>query len=92
MCSAIFAMDKNIEQRICLKFCMFEQNFVCRIAENVAAYAKCALSKARVYKWNETFAEVREVVGVLPRPGRPSTSSTDENVAKVKEMVLENHH
>ena len=28
----------------------------------------------------------------LPRSGRPSTSSTDENVDKVKEMVLENHH
>jgi len=28
----------------------------------------------------------------LPRSGRPSTSNTDENVKKVKEMVLENRH
>ena len=28
----------------------------------------------------------------LPCFGRPSTSNTDENVKKVKEMVLENRH
>ena len=28
----------------------------------------------------------------LSRSGRPSTSSTDVNIAKVKEMVTKNHH
>ena len=28
----------------------------------------------------------------LPRSGRPSTSSTEVNIAKVKEMVTENRH
>ena len=28
----------------------------------------------------------------LPRSGRPSTSSTEVNIAKVKEMVTENCH
>ena len=28
----------------------------------------------------------------LPRAGRPSTSSTEVNIAKVKEMVTENRH
>ena len=28
----------------------------------------------------------------LPRPGRPSMSSTEVNIAKVKEMVTENRH
>ena len=28
----------------------------------------------------------------LPHSGRPSTSSTEVNIAKVKEMVTENRH
>ena len=28
----------------------------------------------------------------MPRSGRPSTSSTEVNIAKVKEMVTENRH
>ena len=28
----------------------------------------------------------------LPRSGRPSTSSTEVNIAKVKEIVTENRH
>ena len=86
-------MDKNIEQRICLKFCVLN-GISC--AESLKmlqkAYGECALSKTRVYEWYKAFAEGRKVVKDLPRSGRPSTSSTDENVDKVKEMVLENHH
>ena len=35
---------------------------------------------------------VEGVVGDLPRSGRPSTSSTEVKIAKVKEMVTENRH
>ena len=62
-------MDKNIEQRICLKF-----------------------SIARAYEWYSAFKSDRDVVEELPRSGRPSTSSTEINIAKVKEMVTENRH
>ncbi|XP_053960220.1 protein GVQW3-like [Anastrepha ludens] len=55
------------------------------------AYGECGLSKTLVYEWYKVFSEGREVVEDSPRSGRPSTSSTDEKVAKVKEMVLENH-
>ena len=36
------------------------------------------------------FQEGRENVEDEPRPGRPSTSTTDENVEAVKEIVLKN--
>ena len=46
----------------------------------------------RVYEWYSAFKSGRGVVEDLPRSGRPSTSSTEVNIAKVKEMVTENHH
>ena len=54
------------------------------------AYGKSALSQKNVYKWYKLFTEGREVVNDDARPGRPSTSTTDENVEKVKKIVMEN--
>ncbi|XP_014482086.1 PREDICTED: putative uncharacterized protein FLJ37770 [Dinoponera quadriceps] len=56
------------------------------------AYGESALSKTRAYERYKAFKEGREVVEDLPRSGRSSTSSTDENVDKVKEMLMENRH
>ncbi|XP_032682930.1 protein GVQW3-like [Odontomachus brunneus] len=56
------------------------------------AFCESALSKTRAYEWYKDFKSGRIVVEDLPRSGRPSTSNTDENVKKVKEMVLENRH
>jgi len=46
--------------------------------------------KTRAYEWYSAFKSGRDVVEDLPRSGRPSTSSTELNIAKVKEMVTEN--
>ena len=54
------------------------------------AYGEFTLSKKNVYKWYKLFQEGRENVEDEPRPGRPSTSTTDENVEAVKEIVLKN--
>ena len=45
-------------------------------------------SKTRVYEWYKRFHDGREDVEDDERLGRPSTSTTDENVEKVKEMVM----
>ena len=52
------------------------------------AYGESAMSKTRVYEWYKRFQDGREDVEDNERPGRPSTSTTDENVGKVKEMVM----
>jgi len=44
-----------------------------------------------VYEWYKAFKEGQEVEDKL-HSGRPSTSSIDENIEKVKEIVLDNHH
>ena len=49
-------------------------------------YGATTLSKTCAFKSG------RDVVEDLPRSGRPSTSSTEVNIAKVKEMVTENRH
>ena len=56
------------------------------------AYGESTLSKTRAYEWYSAFKSGRDLVEDLPRSGRPSTSSAEVNIAKVKEMVTVNHH
>ena len=48
------------------------------------AYGKSAMSKTRIYEWYKRFQDGCEDVENDERPGRPSTSTTDENVEKIK--------
>ena len=52
------------------------------------AYGESAMSKTVVYEWYKRFQDGREDVEDDERPGRPSTLTTDENMGKVKEMVM----
>ena len=52
------------------------------------AYGESAMDKTRVYEWYKRFQDGREEVEDDERPGHPSTSTTDENVEKVEEMVM----
>ena len=92
VCFAIFPMDKNIEHKICLKFC-FENVISCAESLKILqkAYSESPLSKTRAYEWYSESQSSRDVED-LPRSDRPSTSSTEVNIAKVKEMVTENCH
>ena len=56
------------------------------------AYGESTSSKTRAYEWYSAFKSGRDVVEDLPRSGRPSTSSTEVNIAKVKKMVTKNRH
>lgn len=86
-------MDKNIEQRVCLKFCVANEISCAESLKMLEkAYGESVLSKTRAYEWYKAFKEGREVVDDLPRSGRPSTSTTDDNIDKVKEIVMENRH
>ena len=79
-------MDKNIEQRICLKFCIANEiSFAESLKMLQKAYGESTLSKTRAYEWYSVFKSVQDVVEDLPRSGRLSTSSTEVDIAKVKE-------
>ena len=54
------------------------------------AYGECTVSQKSVYKWYKLFIDGREEVNDDARPGRPSTSTTNENTEAVKKIVMEN--
>ena len=57
----------------------------------VHVYGDNTVKKTSVYKWVKPFfSEGRESVTDEERSGRPATSRTEENSAKVRQIVREN--
>ena len=54
------------------------------------AFGNSNTSQKSVYKWYKAFKEGRERVADLECSGRPSTSTDDQHVNKVKQLVLKN--
>ena len=48
------------------------------------------ISRTQVKLWYNRFKESREDVNGNARPGRPSTSTIDENIEAMKKMILDN--
>ena len=89
--SGNFYYGKKIEQRVCLKFCV--SNGI-TATESLKMLQKCfgesTLSRTQVFERHKAFSEGREVVENLSHASRPSTSVNDDNIEKVKKIVLEN--
>jgi len=49
------------------------------------------MKKTPDYKWVKRFSEGRESVTDEERSEQPATSRTEENIAKVRQIVHENH-
>jgi len=49
-----------------------------------------AMKKTAVYRWVKRFSEGRESVTDEERSGPPATSRTEENIAKIRQIVHEN--
>ena len=56
----------------------------------VQVYEDNTMKKTAVYKWVKCFSEQRESVTDEERSGRTATSRTEENTAKVRQIVREN--
>jgi len=56
----------------------------------VQVYRDNAMKKTAVYKWVKRFSEGRECLTDEESSGRPATSRTKENMAKVCKIVREN--
>ena len=54
------------------------------------AFGKEAMCRTQTYYWWKRFKEGRNSVDDDPRSGRPSTSKTDDNVAKFREVIRSN--
>jgi len=77
------------EQRICVKIgkSVTETFEMLKIA-----FREEAMGKTQTYEWWKRFEEGRTSVDDDPRSGRPSTSKSDDNVAKVREVIHSNRH
>ena len=53
------------------------------------AFVESTMNRTQVKLWCNRLKECREDVIANARPGRPSTSTTDENIEAVKKMILE---
>ncbi|KAJ8933390.1 hypothetical protein NQ318_003039 [Aromia moschata] len=60
-------------------------------AENIPMLKKAfgvdRLSDRQIFRWHKAFAEGREDVIDENRAGRPSTSSSDDNVKRVRDLL-----
>ena len=81
-------MQHSVDQQYAIKFCVkLKKSATETLAMIQKAYGKDALSKAQVFRWHKVFREGREDVEDEERVGRPSTSHTSDNVAKVKAVL-----
>lgn len=84
-------MDLNLQQRTCIKFCV--KNKLSGV-KTLSMLKKCfgddTLKKTVIYQWHGRFRNGRELVTDDERSGRPLTSKTDENIDKVKEIIINN--
>jgi hypothetical protein len=56
----------------------------------VQFYGSNDMKKTSVYKWLTRFSEIREDVTDEERSGWPATSRTEDNIARVRQIVREN--
>lgn len=77
-----------IEQRIVIKF-HFKLGKTATETYNLLkeVYGSECLSRTRVFEWFKRFQDGRQDVEDDSRPGRPSTSKTDDNVEKVANLI-----
>ena len=90
-CAATRMLELELEQRTNIKYHVKLGKSGNEIREMlVQVYGDNAMKKTTVYKWVKRFSEGRESVTDEERSGRPATSRTEENVAKIHQIVREN--
>ena len=81
-------MSEFLEQRSPIKFCLRNEISVAETFKMLQkAFGDLTMSQKNVYKWYEDFKEGRERVDDLERPGRPPTSTDEQHVNQIKELV-----
>jgi transposase len=80
--------DKNLEQRINIKFCVkIGKSASETLTLLTLAYGEYALKKSSVFQWHRRFKEGREDVQDDPRSGQPKMQRTVANVDRVRTLV-----
>jgi len=81
-------MERSIEQRYSIKFYVrLGKTPIGTLPLIKEAYKDEALSKAQAFRWHSDFRNGRESVEDLDRGGRPSTLTSDESIAEVRDLL-----
>lgn len=81
-------MDGNSEQRYAIKFCVRLNKTASETLVMIQdAFKEEAMSRAAVFNWHKRFKDGRQNVEDDDRSGRPSTSRTDNNVDRVRQLL-----
>ncbi|XP_067663365.1 protein GVQW3-like [Haliotis asinina] len=81
----------NVEYRGVIKFLVLEGNRTKQVEEQLTAvYKESSPSAATIKRWVKEFQRGRESLDDDPRPGRPSTSTTQANIDTVHQLVTGN--
>ncbi|XP_046391486.1 protein GVQW3-like [Ischnura elegans] len=81
-------MKRTLEQRYAIKNCVKLQKTAKETFDLLTeAFKDDCLSYSQVKKWHKSLKEGREEVADEARSGRPSTSRTDNNVTRVRDLL-----
>ena len=87
-CASHFTMEKKVQQRVYTDFCFRLGKTNAETYEMLqAAFGESCLSRSKTFEWYSRFKSGRRSFEDDPRPGRPSTSHTEETVARVREII-----
>ena len=89
-CAAVRMWELELEQQMNIKFLVKLGKNGNEIREMlVQGYGDNAMKRTAVYKWVKRFSEGRESVTDEERSGCTATSRTEENIAKIRQIVRE---
>ena len=88
---SIFTISEFVEQRSAIEFCLRNEISVAETLRMLQkAFGDLSISQKNVYKWYKDFKEGRERVDDLDRPRQASTSTDEQHVNQIKELVHKN--
>jgi len=81
-------MQRSLEQHFAIKFCAKLGESGSKTLQLLrTAYGDAVLSSAQVFRWHKAFKNGRESIKDKQCAGHPSTSRTENIVARVKAVL-----
>jgi len=86
-CVSHFTMEEKVQQRVSIDFCFCLGKTGPEMYEMLqTAFGESCLSRSKTFEWYSRFKSGRRSFEDDPCQGRPSTSHTEETVARVREI------